>query len=361
MAGTLPVPRTHDWSGLPPELLQIIARKLPDISDFVNFRAVCTTWRSSALVSNPPPQLPWFLQRRDSLQGDLSFYSLFSGKIHTVSSPNSSGNWFKGPAHDYILLYNATSYEISLLNPITDRKVVLPFLDIAGPCPVRIGPDPIHSEECVVLSGNSSDFKTGILALYQPVERDWVVIEECSLHNRDAYYNGMYFVNEEETGTTKVIDVVTRKVVHMVPPPPPPEDDNDCHHSPRGMTYLVQSAGDILRVFLHDDELLQVKDSHFHIHRLDFGSENGGKPCWVKISSIGDHILFLDQDSGFSLSCKDFSGIRGNSIYFLKLQSQDIYEPPFYFLCRYDIEEARTEPLACPLANGGTWIVPSLR
>lgn len=359
MAGTLPVARTNDWSGLPSELLQIIARKLPDISDFVSFRAVCTTWRSAALVSNPPPQLPWFLERRDSLQGDLRFYSLFSGGIHTVPSPNSSGNWLKGPAQDYILLYNATSYEISLLNPLIDRKVVLPFLDIAGPRPVRIGSDPVQSGECVVLSGNSADFKTGILALYQPVEKEWVVIEECSLHCRDAYYDGMYFVNEEETGATKVINVVTQKVVHIVPPPP--EDDNKCCLSPRGMTYLIQSRGDILRVFLHDDELLEVKDCHFHIHRLEIGSERGGKPCWVEISSIGDQMLFLDQDNGFSLSCGDFSEFRGNSIYFLKLQSQDIYDPPFCFLCRYDIEEARTEPLACPFANGGTWIVPSLR
>ncbi|KAJ3706245.1 hypothetical protein LUZ61_009950 [Rhynchospora tenuis] len=264
-----------------------------------------------------------------------------------------------GPAHDYIVLYNAPICQFSLFNPLTGRKVVLPFLDIAGPQLVWVGPDPIESGEPVVLSGNSADFKTGILALYQPVEKKWVVIEEsCSFHLRDAYFNGMYYVNEDETGDTKVINTVTRKVVHVVPPPS--EGENGCDGI-TGVTYLVQLGGDILRVVLHDNELIEVADCHFHIHRLDLRSGSGGNPRWVKISSIGDQILFLDEDNGFSLSCRNFSGFRGNSIYFIKWHSQDIYDPPLSFLCRYDIEEARAEPLTCPFAKGGTWIVPSLR
>ncbi|KAJ4812330.1 F-box family protein [Rhynchospora pubera] len=361
MAESQSFARTPDWSILPPELLQIIAKKLPDISDFVKFRAVCTTWRSSACISDPPPQLPWFLEEQDllGLEGDLRFYSLFSGKIHTVPSPNLSNNWLGGRAHDYIILYNAPLCQFSLLNPLTGRKVVLPFLDIAGPHPVWVGPDPIESGEVVVLSGNSADFKTGILALYQPVEREWVVIEEsCSFHRRDAYFNGMYYANEEETGDTKVISTVTRKVLHVVPPPPEDENEGD---PITGVTYLVQSSGDILRVVLHDNELIEVADCRFYIYRLDLRSGSGGNPRWVKISSIGDQILFLDDHNGFSLSCNDFSGFRGNSIYFIKWHSQDIYDPPLSLLCRYDIAEARAEPLNFPFTKGGTWIVPSLR
>ncbi|KAJ1701829.1 hypothetical protein LUZ63_001608 [Rhynchospora breviuscula] len=362
MAGSLSVARSPDWSMLPPELLQTIARKLPDISDFVKFRAVCTTWRS---VSDPPPQLPWFLEVKgggyllENFTGNLRFYSLFSGKIHTIPSPKSSGNWVRGPAHDYIALYNAKSCRISLLNPLTGRKVVIPFLDIDMPHPVWVGPDPIKSGEPVVLSGKSADFETGFLALYQPVQREWVVIEEpclCSLGC--CYFNGMLYVNEEvtETGDTKVIDTVTQKVVHVVPPPP--EDDYECD-AIMSVMYLLHSGGDILQVVLHYNDLLEA-DCHFHIHRLDLQSGNGGKPCWVKISSIGDQILFLDRDNGFSLSCRDFSGFRGNFIYFIK-RHRDVDVRSLSLLCRYDIEEARAEPLNCPFVKGGTWIVPSLR
>ncbi|KAJ3706246.1 hypothetical protein LUZ61_009951 [Rhynchospora tenuis] len=367
MAGSQPLAKTPDWSMLPPELLQIIARKLPDISDFVKFRAVCTTWRSSACVSDPPPQLPWFLEEAGFLleeagyfKSNLHFYSLFSGKIHTIHSPNSSGNRVRGPGHDYIVLYNAASCQISLLNPLTGRKVVLPFLDIAiaGLQPIWVGPDPIESGEPVVFSGYSADFKTGILAFYQPVAREWVVIKEpCSCSLRCHYFNGMYYVNEDENEDTKVIDIVTRKVVHVVPPPT--EDDYECDGIMR-KTYLVQSGGDILLVVFHYDELLEMADCHFHIFRLDLRSGNGGKPRWVKISSIGDQILFLDENNGFSLSCRDFSGFRGNSIYFIK-RHQDMHDRSLSLLCRYDIEEARVEPLNCPFVKGGTWIVPSLR
>ncbi|KAJ4759848.1 F-box domain-containing protein [Rhynchospora pubera] len=220
-----------------------------------------------------------------------------------------------GPAHDYIILYNASSCQISLLNTSTGRKVVLPFLDISMPHPIWVGPDPIKSGEPVVLRGNSADFKTGILALYHPIEREWVVIEESfSLHYPVAYFNGMYYVYNKKTGVTKVIDTVTRKAVHVVSPPH--EDDYDCD-AIVDVTYLLQSGGDILRVVLHNNVLLEA-DCHFHIHRLNLQSGNGEEPCWVKISSIGDQILFLDKDNGFPLSCKEFSGFRGNSIYFIK-------------------------------------------
>ncbi|KAJ4759847.1 F-box family protein [Rhynchospora pubera] len=366
MDGSRPLPRTPDWSMLPPELLQTIARKLPDISDFVKFRAVCTTWRSSARVSDLPPQLPWFVEVKgagyiiENFTSNIRFYSLFSGKIHTIPSPNSSGNWLRGPAHDYIVLYNKASRQISLLNPLTGRKVGLSCLDFVMPHPVWVGPDPIESGEPVVLCGKSADFETGFLALYQPAEREWVVIEEpCLCSSGCCYFNGMLFVKEmvTETRDTKVIDTVTRKVVHVVPPPR--EDDYECDAIMCRM-YLVQSGGDILQVVMHYSELLEMADCHFHIHRLDLRSGNGGKPRWVKISSIGDQILFLDQYNGFSLSCRDFSGFRGNSIYFIK-RHRDIHDQSLSLLCRYDIEEARAEPLNCPFVGDGTWIVPSLR
>ncbi|KAJ1702821.1 hypothetical protein LUZ63_002600 [Rhynchospora breviuscula] len=357
---------TPDWSGLFPELLQTIARKLPDISDFVNFRAVCTVWRSSAHVSDLPPQLPWLLEERGSLEGDLRFYSLFSGKIHTVPFPNSSGNSFCGPAHDSIVLYNKTTHQISLLNPIADKKVVLPSLslDIAWTNPIQVGPDPIWRGDSVVLSGIFVGYKTGFVALYQPIEKEWMVIERnISPNFRDTYYNGLYFLNKEYIGTTEIINTVTQKMVHVVPPPPKEENCECCAYLTYvawRSTYLVQSAGNILRVVLHTLESLETYKTHFHIHRLDLGGENEGKPCWVKISSIGDRILFLDNKNGFSLSCRDFSGFRGNSIYFLNKYSHG-FALPLYSICRYDIEEARVEPLTCPFANGGTWIVPSLR
>ncbi|KAJ3704415.1 hypothetical protein LUZ61_008120 [Rhynchospora tenuis] len=189
------------------------------------------------------------------------------------------------------------SHQISLLNPFTDTKVVLPFLDIALPrLLLQVGPDPIHRGECVALTDNST-----IMPLYQPVEKEWVVIKEPSFLGRDAYYNGMYFVHDH-FGITQVLDTVTIKVLHVVPPPPE-YWIKELYASVRGETYLVQSAGDILQVCLHDFELHQVSDCHIRINRLEgLPSENGGKPRWVKVSSIGDPMLFLDDNYGFSLS-----------------------------------------------------------
>ncbi|KAF3335316.1 hypothetical protein FCM35_KLT19823 [Carex littledalei] len=82
--------------------------------------------------------------------------------------------------------------------------------------------------------------------------------------------------------------------------------------------YLVESCGDILAIgYKRDARWTNYK---FFIHLLKF--DNGkGNPCWVKLSSIGDRILFFDfplsTGRGFGLRASDFAGFKGNCIYFV--------------------------------------------
>ncbi|KAF3339506.1 F-box protein [Carex littledalei] len=91
----------------------------------------------------------------------------------------------------------------------------------------------------------------------------------------------------------------------------------------------------------------------FEVYRLD---EELEPPCWVKMSNIGDLIIFLNDDStGFCLSASDFKGIKGNCIYFLKTMVHDGRS----LIGLYELGKHRSEVIG-QLESEGTWIVPNV-
>ena len=151
---------------------------------------------------------------------------------------------------------------------------------------------------------------------------------------------GRYFSNDWKTGITNVLDIATKKLAYQVAPP------EDTYPLLKGHTVLVESGGKILRLFQHNE----AEQSHFDIYCLYFG-DGEGKPCWLKITDIGDEMLFLQYHCGLSFNANNFAGFKGNCIYFLEDERH---------LFRYDIGDGTTEMLPCPFDSLQTWFVPSL-
>ncbi|XP_078160882.1 putative F-box protein At4g17565 [Carex rostrata] len=333
----------RNWSELPQEILHLFSKKLPDISDFIRFRAVCKTWQLSAPVNDPPPQLPWLLElRREEGRENaiIRFYCLSSNKVHTITCPGSRCAWLRGPGWRYLLAYLRNS-EMYLLNPLTGDQIHLPFFDGRG-VPDYIGPDPIQGGDIVVVSGIMPNLNppSYLMAFWRHKADNWVYVEGVSDFG-NAFCMGKYFSNDRETSITNVIDIATKKLAYQIAPP---EDTNP---PLKGWTFMVESGGKILRLFQH----YQTVQCHFDIHCLYFG-DGEPKPYWVKITDIGDQMLFLQGSSGLSFCASNFVGFKGNCIYF----GND-----WHYLCRYDIGDGTTEVLPCPFdAIMGSWFVPSL-
>ncbi|KAJ3679855.1 hypothetical protein LUZ60_016133 [Juncus effusus] len=345
-----------DWSSLPPELLRLVSNKLSDLAHFIRFRAVCHNWRSAAQTSDPPPQLPWFLETHEFDAAELRFYSVFSGEVLTVHVPSSYGKWVSGSSHDYLVTSRWRSGVFSLLNPLTKREVQLPFLDVKRPAAVWVGPDSAKTDDyLVVIHGNKVKPKTQIISFNRNGNnmKNQITIEGGSC--RSCFYNGMYFSLRLISKEIEVFDISTQTLRYVISPP----ETEGPFFPPGASTYIVVSAGEILRVLQHYDKYLPVEKCKFDIHKLDFGSESK-KPFWVKIDSIGDQMLFLDALNGFSVSASCFDGFRGNYIYFLKEIDQGNEYFSSYTLCKYDITDRKAEELSCPFVEGGTWLVPSL-
>jgi F-box domain len=122
-----------DWSSLPPEVLNLIAKQVREISDFVRFRAVCTAWRFSTPTSDLPPQFPWIHECQGSSSDPaLSFYSMSFHKFYTIHSSKSSDPWLSELSQGYFLskLYDFTdsrsTAQLSLLNPLNNHQIPIP-------------------------------------------------------------------------------------------------------------------------------------------------------------------------------------------------------------------------------------------
>ncbi|XP_078152138.1 putative F-box/kelch-repeat protein At5g24040 isoform X2 [Carex rostrata] len=339
----------RNWSELPQDILHLFSKKLHDISDFIHFRAVCKRWNLSAPVTDPPPQLPWLLECRQDPEEHhenaiIRFYCLSSGKVHSIFCPGSRRAWLKGPACRYLLACHSTSFELFLLNPLTHDKIWTPCVKVCG-CPDYIGPDPKEGGDIVVISGYADCFDMewntppARMAFWRPKADDWVYVEGVG-GSANAIYMGQYFSNNEDTDITNVIDIATKKLAYQVAPP---EGTNPLLE---GCTILVESGGKILRLF----QYYVGEQCHFDIYCLYFG-DGEEKPCWVKITDIGDQMLFLQYYRGLSFCASNFAGFKGNCIYFLKEGR---------YLCRYDIGDGTSVVLPCPFDSVDSWFVPSL-
>ena len=68
------------------------------------------------------------------------------------------------------------------------------------------------------------------------------------------------------------------------------------------------------RRFDHDlrRHIVCPKTVNFEVYKLD---QECGR--WVRVENLGDRVFFLGNDCSFSVSATDFSGCKGNCIYFI--------------------------------------------
>ncbi|XP_078153123.1 putative F-box protein At3g25750 [Carex rostrata] len=337
----------RNWSDLPEELINLVSKKLYKLSDFVKFRVVCKPWFSSAPLSDRPPQFPWLIEDerangplKKSIYGS-SFYSFFSGEIDTIAKKQAYHRKnTMGIGHGCIFIREHNSY--LLFNPLTNEEIRLPSLYFSSPYLVWTGTNPTRNRNVIVIEQNTK-MENGSWAFYDRDNNDWIVSKEGPIYDSVCYFKGMLFSSDGGI-STHVFDTSTKKKLYKIPPP---EDEiPPCLPA----IYLVESAGEILRVSL-TFEWNNFEKTIFRIYKLEFDGINC-PICWVKISNIGDQMLFLDSTNGFSISSKSFPGQRGNCIYFLDPEDNIAY--------RYNIEDGKTEKLWCPFVLPSTWFVPDL-
>ncbi|KAJ3705120.1 hypothetical protein LUZ61_008825 [Rhynchospora tenuis] len=411
----------RDWSSLPPDVLNLIAKKVGEITDFVRFRAVCTSWCSSTPVSSLPPQFPWIFRNHINPRDlKVAFYSIPLDKFYNFHTPNSFVKEFfvkefKGPSEGYIYmlsrfyphqnelnkqvtssrqrnlkavfadiwtglvtgsrsnhydrssLQNICGYstlgpvigQLSLFNPLNNHEFILPAYDF-GEYAHYIGTWQNQLQEYVICYGKSG-LQNLILVSWRPGQDNWheVNLDSSYVTCSHFYLKRMLYSVERATGITIITDIATGSLVCVVPP-----IEGYPNHI---INYLVEASGDILRVIRYGDQGQQPPMCKppmcewFDVYKLD--ENKNGSPCWVKVTSIGDHALFIDLHYALTLEANDSAMIKRNSIYFMRLVGMNYMyreRPPLYDVKIMNIDTGAIEYLARDLSGSPQWFVPNL-
>ncbi|XP_078154792.1 putative F-box/kelch-repeat protein At5g24040 [Carex rostrata] len=314
-----------NWAKLNPDLLHIISKKLFDISSFICFRAVCKRWRSATSLSDPPLQFPWLIdwpRCKGKLDFTFRFYSINTHKTHTFEVPDAH---IYGPSDGRVMLYECyrSSEECqSFLNPLSWEEQFLP--------------------------------------LEVPVDYDKWTKTRFPRTRTVAFYDHKFFVAEPSSKRITVIDEASGVVLPDIPHP-----SRDFYNG-----YLIATDDGLLAVeisilvspFLMVDDLQKCE---FDVYRLENYPQNSH---WNKLNGIGDLMVFVDKNSGFSLKASDFGGgFRGNCIYFITKGNKPNRYGSEHVIGRFDIGLNKTEKMLTPRWLGNrtwerqaAWFMPTL-
>lgn len=394
-----------DWTQLPRELFESISKCLTIYADYLRFRAVCHSWRSSVsnIPRHLPPQLPWLmLPYTQSLQSHLAFFDLSAQSLHLLELPEAASHRKRrcGSSHGWLVILGETP-EVLLLNPLTRSKIHLPplstfpyvlsfnYSEVGKEYELRGTFGDIHRRglremrdsfiKKVVLSSspqsdnnNNKNFialaillQPDILAYCKNGDQSWTLLHSARFFCEDVIYHKDLFYAVDKQGAIVVCDLHSESpsvsIIRM-----PIESRGD-------RRYLVNSGDELLMVTryveLHYDGIAPYslnafyKTVRFEVFRMVWSG-----PRWEKVTSLGDRMLFVGENSSFSLPASDFPGCLGNSIYFtdddceFNLDS-DLGE---YDLGIFKIWDGSIEPLPCYQRNPHSqvhgppiWVTPN--
>ncbi|KAJ4733444.1 F-box family protein [Rhynchospora pubera] len=350
------------WARLNPDLLRIISKKLCDISSFICFRAVCKRWRAATSLSDPPRQFPCVIdwpKGKGKLDDTLRVYSISSRRTHTFQVPDAH---FHGPSDGYVLLYEryrSAKERQSFLNPFAWKEWLF-LLDVPVDIvePIRLGRNLIRNDGPALLY---KEYEHYFLCFWQSEKNDWTEIRVPSIKTVALYDHKFFFAEwghlHQRVG---VIDETTGVLLSYFPPP-----INNFYHG-----YLIATDDGLLAVEVIKSIavipylLIDLEKCQFLVYRLENYPRN---PQWTKLSGIGDLMLFLDQQNGFSLKASDFGGFKGNCIYFITAGKKWAKPGSENVIARFDIESNKTKRIPAPAWLGlrqwerqAAWFIPTL-
>ncbi|KAJ4958483.1 hypothetical protein NE237_025594 [Protea cynaroides] len=341
-----------DWSGLLPELVELILDQLtlsePDrltrLSNHLHFACVCSSWQSVAINNRSDShlrQLPLLMLPSSDNTKTRHFFSLSSGRNHGFHIPEIHRKWCCGSSKSWLITVDGSTGGIQLFNPFSRGCIQLPSLSTFTYPQFSFDPKCPRNSHYIhktVLSANpcrTRDFVVmaiitnwRILAYYKPGADRWITIKtQWACFDDVIHYKGLFYAVSSQ-GPVVAYDFSSEPpiVTNIIDQPP---EQRTCNKY-----YLAESLGELLLVlrFLrffnvnnsNGDKEIRIKTVQFKVYKLDESRRQ-----WVQMKSIGDRILFLGCSCSMSLSTEDFPECNSNSIYFNDDCRRGSCEPPF--------------------------------
>lgn len=182
---------------------------------------------------------------------------------------------------------------------------------------------------------------TGDLAYCKNGDECWNIVENSRSFSEDViYFNGLFYA-VNKAGQIVVCDVNGNSPkVSFIETPRQIGGD---------MQYLVSSGDGLLLVTRYLDldvefDIFIYKTARFEVFKLDL---NG--PRWERVTSLGDMMLFIGDNSSLALSASGLSGCMGDCIYYTDDYSANNYDGHIgeHDLGIFKLSDGSIEPLPC--------------
>ncbi|ESQ50811.1 hypothetical protein EUTSA_v10022716mg [Eutrema salsugineum] len=331
-----------DWATLPKDLLDLISKSLESSFDLVQFRSVCSSWRSAAepvldpLDTSPPGSSP--IRKR------LSAASILLIKPHEPRSSEADLiGWLVKVEEDL----NGGPHKV--LDPLCDKRHSLPehfprALDMSKFKVRELGREfklhyfntvgdvveSLYLEKAVVnyLDSDSESYRfvlltihvSGKLAVFTSWDRAWTVIHDMpSPYDDVILFDGRFFA-VDNNGRTVVVDFSSLKLTLAA---------NPVYGGDK--KFLIESGGEMLLVdmYLSMEEVdgdPGFAEAIFENHAFYMNERTvkfkvfkfvEREMSWVEVKDMGDKMLFLGDDCTFTASASDVIPLcKGSSVFF---------------------------------------------
>uniref|UniRef100_A0A0E0I8L2 KIB1-4 beta-propeller domain-containing protein n=1 Tax=Oryza nivara TaxID=4536 RepID=A0A0E0I8L2_ORYNI len=388
-----------DWSsGLPRELREIIAKKLPSGHDAASFRSVCWPWRAALPFARFAPLLmlpfdPTPTSPSPPEEKTVSFYSLVEEKTVSLPLPELHGKVVVGASRGWLALVDEAA-AVSLLNPFTGSRVALP------PADQRVAAASSRSVEMVgvgndgggrwVLRCSSGDVSSVTLDKMREVFFSEIVLsttpggDGCAAMAVLADSSEVAFCRVGDTGWTLIetnVECCVSAIVHChgsflaigclgevsiiniagdndATPSPArpvsslPEPAQMCHRSYLEVNGELHLVGIAIRAF-HGEWPF---GHHAVVYKCDLAA--GETPVWSMVTDAGDMAMFMSKNFNSGFGGASVSKIKSNCIYLSEPTYGSDHSPELV-----DISTGMSEKIACPTMKGSEalcWIRPNL-
>ncbi|XP_050369079.1 putative F-box protein At1g65770 [Argentina anserina] len=356
---------TVNWSDLPEELWPIVGKFLHNRIDILRFRSVCSTWRSSRPpFQRPPPPPPLPLRFSPGAANPKNQALVFQSTIYRMEPIADNNRDGSSRSEPWLMKLeeDLSSGKMRLLHPVTCSPL-RPLKLSSGSAPkmfsllefrvvelqksyvLKFGKNNVRVKSisrlvvvpCEVLEFSDvfaifMIYDGGKIGFVRFGDKKLTRVDEQNDHYDDIIvYKGQCYV-VDKWGTISWISsglqVIQLQMIQFSPPL--------CGFGER--KYLVESGGDLYVVdqFLEkltqgdnsvspqnpnqDNELLLWHHGRiqqygeaigFKVYKLD---QEWGR--WVDVKDLGDDIFILSSDGSFSVSAREFGGVKGNCIFF---------------------------------------------
>ncbi|XP_024181756.2 putative F-box protein At1g65770 isoform X1 [Rosa chinensis] len=353
---------TVKWSNLPKELWPIIGKFLHSRIDVLRFRSVCSIWRSSRPPFQRPPAPPRpALRFSPAAAGEAKSEALlFQSTTYRMESLTDDDRCCSSQSKPWLMQLeeDLNSGEMRLLHPVTNSplryspnstSMVFNLLDfrlvelrkshglkfgknnvdlksvhklVVMPCD-HLG----FGDECVMFML----YNEGKLGFARFGDEKLTHVDEQNSHYDDiiVYKDQCYVV--DKWGTISWVSSALQ-VIQFSPPLcgfggrkylVECRDDlyvvdqffeKVSYHHERGMLrYQGRDLDNELIFGQHHNSRSEADAVDFKVYKLD---QEWGK--WINVRNLGDQVFILSNDVSFSVSAREFAGVKGNCIFFVE-------------------------------------------